>query len=303
MISSVALFYFAEVAKSGSFRTASERLFIAASAISRQIGLLEEDIGAPLFDRGRGRKPLRLTAAGELLMHYVQSVESELQKVRSDIEALKGLRKGEVKLGIPESLVNDFLPRFLAKFNGLYPAITYKIEVAGTPRLLEMVAGDELDAAVTFNAPPTIGIKHIFELELATQMLVAIDHPLSKLESVRLSDMADYGLALPDRSLSPKHSYDEMFAKAKFKPHTTLVSNSYELLRAVAMAGMAVAIVNERPSIVKHASPHCRYIPILDTKVKPQRLTLCVRDGRNLPVVTLTLIEQLKLEFALLETN
>jgi DNA-binding transcriptional LysR family regulator len=303
MISSSALQYFAEVSRCGSFRSAAERLFIAASAISRQVGLLEEDIGAPLFERGRGRKSLRLTAAGELLMRYVQSVEGEAQRVRSDIEALKGMRKGEIRFGMPESFVYNFVPPFLAKFNRLYPAITYSVEVSGSPRLLEMVATDELDVALTFNAPAQVGVKPVFELELATQMLVASDHPLASKESVRLSDMADYGMALPDRSLSAKSSYDEMFAKAKFKARTTLVSNSYELLRAVAMEGMAIAIVNERPSTFRKTASGYRYVPIRDTKVKPQRLAICVRDGRNLPVATLTFIEHLKKEFTLLDTQ
>ena len=302
MISSSALHYFAEVSRSGSFRSAAERLFVAASAISRQVGLLEEEIGAPLFERGRGRKSLRLTAAGELLMRYVQTVDGELQRVRSDIEALKGLRKGEIRFGMPETFVHNFVPPFLAKFNRQYPAITYHVEVYGTPRLLEMVAADELDAALSFNATPMVGLKHVFERDLATQLLVAADHPLANRESVRLSDMADYGLALPDRSLSAKPSYDEMFAKAKFKPRATLVSNSYELLRAVAMEGMSMAIVNERPSIRRETSQKYRYVPIRDSKVRSQRLTLCVREGRNLPVATLTFIEHLTKEFALLET-
>lgn len=295
--------YFAETARCGSFRSAAERLFVAASAISRQVGLLEEDIGAPLFERGRGRKSLRLTTAGEVLMRYVQNVEGELQRVRSDIEALKGLRKGEIRFGMPETFVHNFVPPLLAKFNRLYPAITYQVDVYGTPRLLEMLVADELDVALSFNATPLVGVKHLFELELATQLLVANDHPLASRESVRLSDMADYGLALPDRSLSAKLSYDEMFARAKIKPRVTLVSNSYELLRTVSMEGLSMAIVNERPSIRKASSAGYRYIPIRDSKVKPQRLTVCMREGRNLPVATLTFIEFLTKELALLEPS
>jgi DNA-binding transcriptional LysR family regulator len=165
-----------------------------------------------------------------------------------------------------------------------------------------MVLADEIDVALTFNASPMVGIKHVFERDLATQLLVADDHPLAAKESVRLSDMADYGLALPDRSLSAKASYDEMFAKAKIKPRVTLVSNSYELLRTVSMEGMSMAIVNERPSTLKTTATGYRYVPIRDAKVRSQRLTVCVHEGRNLPVATLTFIEHLTKDFSLLET-
>lgn len=92
-----ALRYFAEVVRSGSLRAASERLFVAASAISRQITLLEDEVGVPLRERSRGRVAIKLTAAGECLMRYVTQTDHEFERVRAEIESLKGLRKGHMR--------------------------------------------------------------------------------------------------------------------------------------------------------------------------------------------------------------
>lgn len=97
MIPGNALRYFAEVVRSGSLRAASERLFVAASAISRQITLLEDEVGVPLLERSRGRAAIKLTAAGECLMRYVAQTDREFERVRAEIESLKGLRKGHMR--------------------------------------------------------------------------------------------------------------------------------------------------------------------------------------------------------------
>lgn len=298
MLSSVGLRYFTEVARCGSFRTAAARLFVAASAISRQVILLEEELGAPLFERGRGRTPLRLTAAGELLLKYSQRTQHELDRVRSDIESLKGLRKGHIRLGIPETFTRELVPDFLARFNRRYPAITFHVEVAGSPRLVEMVSQDELDVALTFNPPPALRVRHVFERRLVTRLLVARDHPLASRASVRLSDCAEFGLALPDPSISAKQVYDDMFARARIRPRAVLVSNSYELLRAVSMAGLSIAIVNARPGEPLETADGYRYIPFRDPRVKPQRFTLCVGDGRNPTAAAAVFVEQLQGELA-----
>jgi DNA-binding transcriptional LysR family regulator len=300
MISSTALRYFAEVTRSGSIRAASERLHVAASAISRQLALLEQALGAPLLDRGRGRTALRLTAAGELVLRYIRQSETELGRMRSQIEALKGLRTGHIRLGVPETLVRDMLPALLLRFKAKYPGVTYGVQVHGSPRLVEMVGRDELEVAVTYNAPAALHVKHVYEKQLPTCVLVASDHPLAKRAYVKISDCADYELALPDEAISAKAAYDEMFAKARIQPRTALVTNSYELLKSAAIAGVAITVANPRPG--EPRSGHgWRYVPLRDPRVKPQRLSICVFERRNPSPVTAMFIEYLKKDFDKLE--
>jgi DNA-binding transcriptional LysR family regulator len=300
MLSTVALRYFSEVVRAGSIRGASERLFVAASAISRQLALLEDDIGAPLLERGRGRTALRLTAAGELMVRYIRQTDHELDRVRSDIEELKGLRTGHIRLGIPETFARDSVPQILQCFNARYPGVTYKVEVAGSPKLVELVGRDELDVAVTFNPPASLHVKHVFERQLTTSVLLASNHPLADRPHLKLSDCAEYGLALPDETISAKPAYDEMFARARIRPRKVLVTNSYELLRSVAATGMAITIVNARPGD-QSGTPNYRYIPIKDARVKPQRITICTFGERNPSAIVSIFIEELKNEFEKLE--
>ena len=300
MITAVSLRYFAEVVRAGSIRAAAERLFVAASAISRQIALLEEELGAPLLERGPGRTVLRLTAAGELLMRHTRHVDHELDRVRSEIEALKGLRKGHVRLGVVETFVREVIPGILSRFNDRYPGVTYQVEVAPTTKLLELVGRDELDVAVTFNPPPSLRVKHVYERILETCVMVAKHHPLAKLATVKWTDCAAYGLAMPDQTISAKRDQDEMFARARIEPRQVLVTNSYEMMRSVAETGMAITLVNARPGDSADM-PGFRYVPIKDSRVKHQRMTICTCEGRTPSPIAAVFIETIKKEFQELE--
>jgi DNA-binding transcriptional LysR family regulator len=131
--------YFYEVAKAGSFRKAAERINIAASALNRQVTLLESELKLPLFERRPGRGNLKLTAAGEILLHRVRLSMNELQVAKSAIESLKGLKRGAISIGVNESLGRDFMPKFLRDFHDDYPEIDFEVTVDNTPALVELL--------------------------------------------------------------------------------------------------------------------------------------------------------------------
>ena len=85
--------YIDEVARAGSIRKAAEQLHVTASAVNRRIMDIEEELGAPLFERrARG---VRLTAAGELFLRYIREQAGDVARVQSQIEDLKGLRSAK----------------------------------------------------------------------------------------------------------------------------------------------------------------------------------------------------------------
>ena len=86
------LLYFTEVARQGSFRKASEALHVSASSIDRQILRVENELAMPLFERHP--TGLRLTAAGELLLHAANNWKKDFTRVCEQLDDLRGLRRG-----------------------------------------------------------------------------------------------------------------------------------------------------------------------------------------------------------------
>src|SRR5258708_40082969 len=118
-ITTAALRYFYEVARYGSFRLAAEKIHIAASAISRQIQLLEQELGTKLF--ARKRAGLHLTAAGEALLYRVKKAIGELAVARSAFDTLHGSHKALIRVGINETGARGFFARFLERFRTMHP--------------------------------------------------------------------------------------------------------------------------------------------------------------------------------------
>src|SRR5690606_39005433 len=122
--------YFYEVAITASLRKASERLHIATSAISRKIQLLEEQLGADLFERVP--QGMVLTQVGEVYFEHIQHIMQEEERVRSEVDALKGLQRGHVRIISVEGAVADFIVRAFEEFRRSYTGVCSDIKVDGS---------------------------------------------------------------------------------------------------------------------------------------------------------------------------
>ncbi len=106
--------YVDEVARAGSIRKAAEHLNLTASALNRRVMDIEEELGTLLFERRpRG---VRLTSAGELFLGLARRHLSDTERMRSQIEELKGLRRGVVRIAGSQALAHSFLPASLDQF-------------------------------------------------------------------------------------------------------------------------------------------------------------------------------------------
>ena len=122
-----ALRYFFEVARCGSLTEASERLHVAASAVSRQIAGLEQALGTPLFERHpRG---MVLNAAGEILATHARRASLDAERAITEILALRGLRSGRVRIAASEGFANEFLPPLIVAFRSHNAGIVFELNV------------------------------------------------------------------------------------------------------------------------------------------------------------------------------
>src|SRR5256885_9431236 len=114
--------YVDEVARCGSIRKAAEQLNVTSSAVNRHVLDLEEELGTPLFERRpRG---VRLTSAGEVFVRYLRQQTGDVDRMTSQIEDLKGMRRGTVRIACSQALALDFLPREIAQFRERHPFVS-----------------------------------------------------------------------------------------------------------------------------------------------------------------------------------
>src|SRR5262245_883173 len=184
---------FRAVARHGSITRASVALGYTQSAVSRQITVLETEVGARLFDRlPRG---VALTVEGECLLTHAEAIVDRMAAARQDLDALGGLGGGRLRIGAFPTAVAALVPRALSAFRHAHPSVTWSRVEGRTPALLERLVSGDADVAVVSASPDDPIDSRRFALHhlLDERLLVAVprDHALATRRTVRLAELAD----------------------------------------------------------------------------------------------------------------
>ncbi len=288
--------YVDAVAQYRSIRKAAEALNIASSALNRRILDLEEELGAQLFERfPRG---VRLTSAGELFVGYVRRSLADLDLACSQIELLRGLVRGVVRVAAVESVAGDLLPTSVAEFQSRHPGVRFDVKIGGPQDLLSALIADQVDLILTHERPRHRDVAVVAATSQILSVFIVSDHPLAGRPSLRLRDCLDYPLALADESLAGRALIDQALAKASFRFEPMLVSNSVEMMMAFARRNGAICFQFGSSALRQTARAGMVAVPLVDPLLADGQLLLAARRERVLPVAAAAFAEQLKASFA-----
>src|SRR6478752_3619715 len=203
--------YVDEVARTGSIRKAANHLNVTASAVNRRITDLEEELGTPLFERRpRG---VRLTSAGELFLGLARRPLSDTERMLSQIEELKGMRRGVVRIAGSQALAHSFLPASLAQFRKQFPMLSFDVRILDHESAMQALAAYEVDLVLVFRPPFMPNFRPLMALEQRLVALLPAGHPLARRKTVRLRDCATYPMALPGRAIGGRQLLEEVAAR------------------------------------------------------------------------------------------
>jgi DNA-binding transcriptional LysR family regulator len=281
--------YVDEIARCGSIRKAAERLNVTASAMNRRVADLEDELGAPLFER----KPrgVRLTAAGEVFVRYAREQATDLDRVKSQIEDLKGLRRGTVRIACSQALAHAFLPAEIAAFRAAHPLVAFDVKVLDHERAIAALASYDTDLVLVFRPPFLATFQPLMRLPQRLVALMAADHPLAAKRTVRLRDCAAYPVALAERSMGGRQLLDEVAARAGLRFSTVIESNSFEFLRYYIARERLISFQIRIGAPALNADVVAREID--DRDVPQADLVLGHIRGRSLPIATAVFAERL----------
>ena len=282
----------AEAVRGGTMRAASENLNVAPSSISRQIAQLEEELGVTLIERNR--TPLKLTEAGELALRYYREFMTQQEAFISQVGDLKRLKGGTVKLAVGEALIGDPLQSVLEQFMSEYPEIRVFVRTAGTADVVSLVLDDEAHMGMVFQPEPDAKIRVRASSDQPVKAMVNPAHPLARRSSVKLADLADERLAMPEATFRIR----QVMRIAESQEHVFLrpvmVSNSLMVLKEFVLSGAGIAIL---PGIAAHsevANGTLHALPIDHPSLKHTSASVITRLGRQLPVGAVRLLQKIE---------
>lgn len=273
-----ALKYFDMIRRCGSIREAARRLHVSSSAVNRQLLLLEDEIGSPLFERLPGG--LKLTPVGEILSRHVITVLQDAQRMSGELDGLKGIRRGAVDVVAVEALASAFLPVVLETMITRYPAVKLSVRIAGSAAAALAVADGDADVALGFVLQRSESLRQLAVGRFALGAIVAPGHPLAASTQVSFAECARFPLVLPSAELSIHWEIKSLVTGRKQKT-VVLETGSFELMKELAARGVGIAFVNRfgiERELKQGLLSHIRL-----KGQSPSNLGVYVRAGRSLP--------------------
>ena len=229
------IFCFMEVAKYKSFSRAASHMFISQPAVSKQIGLLEEDLKLPLFDRTP--PGLRLTEAGELFYTFFRKYTEEFNHVWEEAKRLSGKQTGTINLGCLDGWdISAFYPELRGVLKEKYPNLNMNLDGFNHIAVVDALRRGEIDIAISLEIAlqhePNLSFRNITAAPVV--MLISKQHPLAEKEPFSLFEFKDepfYVIAPTSRGDNPMERLTiEVCEAAGFSPIIEQTPNSASVL-------------------------------------------------------------------------
>lgn len=233
---------FHAVARHRHFTRASEELGLSQSSVSHHIRQLEVALGVELFVRTS--RTVRLTRAGEALLPRAEQIVEQLDAAQSEMEQFTGLVRGRMVLGTMRALGPIRLPPLLRSFCERYPGIDVVMREHTTERMIDMLAGGELDAAF-IQLPESVPSGVITEVLHVEEFVLVVgpDHPLADRGEVELAALAKDDFIVFTRGTGIDTALRAACRQAGFEPHAKFESSALQTVRSLAAEGLGAAML------------------------------------------------------------
>jgi DNA-binding transcriptional LysR family regulator len=283
--------YFVEVARCSSIRKAAQNLYVASSAVNRQILKLEAEMGTELFDRLPNG--IRLNAAGERVLQHVRATLNDFHLMRSELDELKGERKGHVSVAAMDSLFVDLLPATVEDFSNAYPAVTYSIAAMLSHEVPQRIVSGEYDAGISYIAKLPAGLDVITEVSLPPGVVMAASHPLAKRERISFEDCRSQAFLRFEGRSPLEGTVTGEFPEFWEWVQPSVTCNSTTLLKRLIASGRGISFFSKLAFLDELARGEVVWRPLDDESVNALTVGVIAPNQRALPHVTVEFIDRI----------
>lgn len=251
---------FVEVVRNGGFSQAARVVFATQSTVSKAVKQLEDELGLQLIDRIAQRGSL--TTAGEVVYRRAISMLNERDDLVTELDELRGLKRGSLRLGLPAIGSNTLFAPLFAIYRSRYPGIEVQLVEYGSKRLEEMLMAGEVDLAASL-----LPVREEFEFQEVRReridVLVGSSHPLAKRKSVRLAELAKFDFILFGEGFALDPIILEACRSSGFTPTITARSSQIAFITELVASGLGVGFL-PRMIAKERSRPGLKNIAVLD---------------------------------------
>jgi len=279
---------FITIADKGSFRRASETLYVAQPALSRQIRMLEDALDVEVFVRlGRG---VQLTTAGELLYQRARALLQEAEQLQADVSAVAGSVTGHVTLGLLPTVSHGLATAIIKEFYRHYPRVTLGLRSAMSGTLQQMVSQQKLDIAITDDQKKNRHLRYLPLVEERFALIAPPDSDLAKREAVDLDEVLRLPLILPEEKHGVRARMEKEAMARGQKINMAFEVSAWPLMAHMVNQNLGYTILSSVSVEEMVVRGEVAVVPIIGPEI---RRTLAIATPGNIPpsIATMKLTE------------
>lgn len=223
---------------------AAERLYTSQPGVSKQLKLLEEELGLQLFTR-KGKSLGGITAAGEQVIARARLIMQEVDNIRSVASSYYDEEVGSLSIATTHTQARYVLPNVIRDFRARYPQVNLHLHQGTSEQIADMVAANEIDFAIA------TGSRELFSDLLLVpsyhwnrKIIVPNDHKLAALDrKLTLQDLAEHPLVTYVFSFGGQSSLKRAFADQGLEPDVVFTARDADVIKTYVRMGLGVGIV------------------------------------------------------------
>ena len=271
------------VAKLGSIQAASRELGISASAVHRQIIILEEMLGEALFNRDK--KGMTLTYSGQLILDMSRNWRLDSAKLQTLIQAHRGVETGQVRIAAMDSMVNGVVLELVTQVSKAHPKVTLEIEILSPKEAVSGLLNGDFDIAIVANPGPEDNLKFHWSREFILGCIATPEHPIAQKNKVSIEAIINHSVVFQSEKLAIRQLLEAHHGWVFDKIEHAVSVNSIQLMKLLVASGNYIAVTSQLDAAPELEAQTLTFIPISDDDTFNQ--TIALVSNAQMPVSTI----------------
>jgi len=237
--------YLLAIADNGlNITAAAERLYTSQPGVSKQLKLLEEELGLLLFTR-KGKSLGSVTAAGDQVINRARLIMQEVDNIRSLASDYYQEEEGSLSIATTHTQARYVLPKIILEFRKRYPKVSLNLHQGTSEQIADMVAANEIDFAIATGSRDLFSdLLLVPSFHWDRKIIVPKDHELASLDGkASLKDLAKYPLVTYVFSFGGQSSLKRAFADEGLEPDVVFTARDADVIKTYVRMGMGVGVV------------------------------------------------------------
>lgn len=233
-----------EVVRQGyKVSAAADALYTSQPGVSKQIKLLEEELGVPLFKRS-GKNLTGLTPAGEEILQSMERMLGQVQEVKTIAAEFNRADEGEFSIATTHTQARYVLPDLILWFRKRYPKVQLHIQ-QGTPmQIAEMTAAGQVDCAIATEAIECFDDLVMLPCYRWNRAIITpCDHPLRDVERLTLEEISQYPIITYVFGFTGRSRLDKAFNQRQLQPNVVITAADTDVIKTYVRIGLGIGIV------------------------------------------------------------